>query len=105
MAAKKKQEKEAKYVVVKKGLHTGTGKTRREHEVGSEISLTETQAQARVGKVVLKSEYGKVAKSDSVELNDARRKIASLSDQVETLTAQVDSLNAEIAAGSGDGGA
>ena len=91
MAAKKKDEN--KYVVVKGGLHMGSGKGRAtEVPIGTEITLTPEQAASRVGKVVPKGEYGKPAAG--AELNDARRQVATLTQQVEQLTAENEALKA-----------
>ncbi|MCK5641217.1 MAG: hypothetical protein KAJ19_10480 [Gammaproteobacteria bacterium] len=100
MAAKKKAETST-YVVIKRGMHKGAGNQRKELPIGEELKLTEAQAAARVGKVALKSEYGKAPKTSSVELNDARRQIAQLTAENDTLKAQVDALNAELAGGDG----
>lgn len=99
--AKRKNGKNT-YVVVKRGMHKGTGLRRTELEVGSELELTEVQAAARVGKVMLKSEYGKAGVTPSVELKAARKEIAALTAENETLKTQ---LEAAIAgAGKGDPG-
>ena len=101
MAAKKKDGKNT-YVVVKRGMHKGTGLRRTELKIGSELELTEVQAAARVGKVALKSEYGKAGATSSVELKEARKEIAALTAEVETLKTQLEAAIASAGAG-GDG--
>ena len=92
-----------KYVVVKGGLHMGSGKGRAtEVPIGTEITLTPEQAASRVGKVVPKGEYGKPAAG--AELNEARKKVATLTQENDSLKAENEALRAAADKGTGDAG-
>ena len=85
-----------KYVVTQTGMQNREGGG--EYEIGDVIDLTETQADARVGKVVLKSKAGSPAPSPEANnklvgtVTEQAGQISDLTTQVETLT----DANAEL---------
>ena len=83
-----------KYVVTQTGMQNREGGG--EYEIGDVIDLTETQADARVGKVVLKSKAGESTPAPEAN-NKLVETVTEQAGQISDLTAQVETLTAESA--------